>query len=64
MQFNCIGQKDSYYCSIELCFTEYMRIFVLEAITRAAEQAKKEDCHEVTLEHLEKILPQFLLDFA
>jgi hypothetical protein len=41
-----------------------MRIFVLEALTRSAEQAKKEDSSEVTLEHLEKILPQFLLDFA
>ncbi len=52
------------YWFIELCYPEYMRIYVLEAITRAAEQAKKEDCHEVTLDHLEKILPQFLLDFA
>ena len=41
-----------------------MRVFVLEALTRAAEQAKREDCPEVGLEHLEKILPQFLLDFA
>ena len=41
-----------------------MRIFVMEAMTRAAEQAKKEDSDEISLEHLEKILPQFLLDFA
>ena len=41
-----------------------MRIFMLEAMTRSAEQAKKEDAEEVSLEHLEKILPQFLLDFS
>ena len=37
---------------------------MLEVMTRSAEQAKKEDSNEVTLEHLEKILPQFLLDFS
>ena len=41
-----------------------MKVFVLEALSRAAEQAKKEDSREVSLEHMEKILPQFLLDFA
>lgn len=41
-----------------------MRVYVLEALTRAAEEAKRVDSPEVNLEHLEKILPQFLLDFA
>lgn len=43
--------------------SEATRIYVMEALTRCAEQAKKEDAQTVTLEHLEKILPQFLLDF-
>jgi len=50
---------------------ELLRIYTLELLTRAAEQAiREEDPHEassaaaeVTTEHLEKVLAQFLLDF-
>merc|ERR1711997_954925 len=44
-------------------FTELMRIHVAEAISRAGEQAIKEESSQITLEHIEKVLPQFLLDF-
>ncbi|KAH3863364.1 centromere protein X-like [Dreissena polymorpha] len=43
--------------------TEVITIFVQEAITRTAKQAKKDGEDEVTLEQFEKILPQLLLDF-
>jgi histone H3/H4 len=43
---------------------ETIKVFVAEALTRAAEQAKLEGAKEVKGEHLEKILPQFLLDFS
>jgi len=44
--------------------TEMLRIYVLEAAHRAASQAKSEGSQVVELEHLEKVLPQFLLDFV
>jgi len=44
--------------------TEMLKIYVLEAAHRAASQAKSEGSELVELEHLEKILPQFLLDFV
>eukprot|EP00094_Tigriopus_californicus_P011883 TCALIF_11478-PA protein Name:"Similar to STRA13 Centromere protein X (Pongo abelii)" AED:0.56 eAED:0.56 QI:0/-1/0/1/-1/1/1/0/114 len=43
--------------------SEVIKIYIVEALSRAGEQAKREDASEVTLEHFEKILPQFLLDF-
>ncbi|KAH9494864.1 hypothetical protein Btru_015861 [Bulinus truncatus] len=42
--------------------TEMFRIFVKEALSRAADQAKNEGDRGVTIDHLEKILPQLLLD--
>ena len=45
-------------------FREVVRVHSLELLNRCAEQAKKEGATNVTQEHLEKILPQFLLDFA
>ena len=47
----------------KVLFAELMRIYSLEVITRAGEQATKEGSSKITLEHLEKVLPQFLLDF-
>eukprot|EP00088_Acartia_fossae_P068207 TRINITY_DN8603_c0_g1_i1.p1 TRINITY_DN8603_c0_g1~~TRINITY_DN8603_c0_g1_i1.p1 ORF type:complete len:110 (+),score=24.38 TRINITY_DN8603_c0_g1_i1:328-657(+) len=47
-----------------LLTTELMRIYTLEAYQRAARQADSEGCDSVTAEHIEKILPQLLLDFA
>lgn len=44
-------------------FSEFMRIYSTEIIMRAGEQAIKEESSQVTLEQLEKVLPQFLLDF-
>ena len=43
---------------------EVILVFVTEALKRAAQQAKLEGKSEVKEEHLEKILPQFLLDFS
>ena len=45
-------------------FTEIIRVHSIELMNRCAEQAKKEGAEVVSNEHLEKILPQFLLDFA
>ena len=44
--------------------TEMLRLYVVEAASRASSQAKNEGCTVVELEHLEKILPQLLLDFV
>ena len=46
-----------------LLFAEVMRVYSIEIIARAGEQAIKEGMETVTQEHLEKILPHFLLDF-
>ena len=46
-----------------LLTTEMLRVYVLEAAHRAAYQAKSEGSDSVNLEHLEKVLPQLLLDF-
>ena len=43
---------------------EIIRVHALEILNRAAEQAKTEGSEEVSSEHFEKVLPQFLLDFA
>ena len=43
--------------------TEMMRLYVVEAASRASSQAKCEGSTVVELEHLEKILPQLLLGF-
>eukprot|EP00729_Bicosta_minor_P004159 gene4159-19166_t len=42
---------------------ELMRCFVLEAAHRAGVECKASGLPEVTPEHLEKVLPQLLLDF-
>ena len=49
--------------SSKIAFAELMRIYSVEIITRAGEQAIKEGMTKITQEHLEKVLPQFLLDF-
>ncbi|XP_031554179.1 centromere protein X-like [Actinia tenebrosa] len=43
--------------------SEMLRTFVAEAAARAGKQAKAESASTVQTEHLEKILPQLLLDF-
>lgn len=42
---------------------ELVRMFASEAATRAAQQAYREDCSVCEVEHVEKVLPQLLLDF-
>eukprot|EP00054_Salpingoeca_dolichothecata_P029728 m.235607 g.235607 ORF g.235607 m.235607 type:complete len:80 (-) comp26534_c2_seq11:173-412(-) len=42
---------------------EYVRLFVIEGGKRAISKAKAEQDSEVQAHHLEKILPQLLLDF-
>ncbi|KAI8334199.1 centromere protein X-like protein [Chlamydoabsidia padenii] len=44
---------------------EFFRLFTIEAIHRASEEAQRQTDtdNEVQLEHLEKILPQLMLDF-
>ncbi|XP_032064436.1 centromere protein X [Thamnophis elegans] len=46
-----------------LLMAEMLKIFVQEASARAARQAQTEDVMRVEVEHVEKILPQLLLDF-
>ncbi|XP_073540246.1 centromere protein X [Phyllobates terribilis] len=46
-----------------LLLSELLRVFVHEAAARAARQALAEDLPVVEIEHVEKILPQLLLDF-
>ncbi|XP_046553764.1 centromere protein X-like isoform X2 [Haliotis rubra] len=41
---------------------EVLRVFVAEAASRAASQAKKDASDEVTIDYFEKILPQLMLD--
>ena len=43
--------------------TKLMDMFIKEAIERATQQAEVESVDEVDIEHLEKILPQLMLDF-
>jgi len=43
--------------------TELLRLYTLEAAHRAAAQARAEGGAKVEVEHLEKVLPQFLIDF-
>ena len=43
--------------------SEILRIYSLEIISRAGDQATKEGSSKIGQEHLEKVLPQFLLDF-
>ncbi|XP_024025609.1 protein MHF2 homolog [Morus notabilis] len=42
---------------------EFLRIFVTEAVQRAAAIAEAEDVSKIEATHLERILPQLLLDF-
>ena len=58
------SEKTKYSNDALTMTTEMMRIYVLEAAHRAAAQAKSEGSEVVDLEHLEKVLPQFLLDFV
>ncbi|XP_075072892.1 centromere protein X [Mixophyes fleayi] len=46
-----------------LLVAELLKVFVHEAAGRAARQAQSEDVPVVHIEHVEKILPQLLLDF-
>ncbi|KAG9473591.1 hypothetical protein GDO78_004078 [Eleutherodactylus coqui] len=46
-----------------LLLAELLKVFVHEAAARAARQALTEDVSVVDIEHVEKILPQLLLDF-
>lgn len=44
--------------------TEYLGLFVKEIISRAERQAKTEGDSQVEGSHLEKVIPQILLDFS
>ncbi|XP_056405896.1 centromere protein X [Hyla sarda] len=46
-----------------LLLMELLKVFVHETAHRAARQAQSEDVSVVNIEHVEKILPQLLLDF-
>lgn len=48
--------------STEIC-AELLRVFAVEACTRASNQAVSEGSSLCDVEHVEKILPQLLLDF-
>lgn len=42
---------------------EYLRLFISEAVERASLVAEAEGCTTIEGSHLERILPQLLLDF-
>ncbi|XP_038598847.1 centromere protein X [Tachyglossus aculeatus] len=46
-----------------LLMAEFLKIFVREAAARGVRQAQAEDVSDVDVEHVEKVLPQLLLDF-
>uniref|UniRef100_A0A8C3SDQ8 Centromere protein X n=1 Tax=Chelydra serpentina TaxID=8475 RepID=A0A8C3SDQ8_CHESE len=46
-----------------LLMAEMLNVFVREASARGARQAQAEDLDRVDIEHVEKVLPQLLLDF-
>ncbi|XP_068007474.1 centromere protein X isoform X2 [Melanerpes formicivorus] len=46
----------------QLLMAELLKVFV-RAAARATRQAQAEDLAKVDIEHLEKVLPQLLLDF-
>jgi len=54
-----LSSKDS---SGMMC-AELMRLFVAEAAARAAQQTLNEDAAVCEVDHIEKVLPQLLLDF-
>ena len=58
------SEKTKYSNEALTMTTEMLRIYVLEAAHRAASQARSEGSQVVELEHLEKVLPQLLLDFV
>ena len=43
---------------------ELVELMVTEGANRTVQQAKEENSDTVTLQHLEKILPQFMLDLS
>ncbi|XP_075296788.1 centromere protein X [Opisthocomus hoazin] len=47
----------------QLLMAEMLNVFVREAAARAARQAQAEGLQKVDVEHVEKVLPQLLLDF-
>lgn len=63
LQTNFKDEKTKLSSDATKLTAELLKLFVQEAIHRAAKQAKNEPSNEVTLEHFEKILPQLLLDF-
>ena len=48
--------------SAQMC-AELMKVFIAETALRAAQQVSCEDASVCEVEHVEKILPQLLLDF-
>ncbi|XP_062976255.1 centromere protein X [Elgaria multicarinata webbii] len=46
-----------------LLVAELLKVFVREAAARGVRQAQTEDLTRVDVEHVEKVLPQLLLDF-
>ena len=63
-KLNFSNEKTKYTSDALVMTTEMLRIYIFEAAHRAAHQSKSEGNKTVELEHLEKIIPQFLLDFS
>jgi stress-induced morphogen len=59
-----VDEKTNFNKDGLLMTSEMLRLYVVEAASRASSQAKCEGSTVVELEHLEKILPQFLMDFV
>ena len=57
------GEKTKISSEALTAFTKLMELFIQEAIERSSQQADIESMEHVDIDHLEKILPQLLLDF-
>nr|XP_054763000.1 centromere protein X-like [Lytechinus pictus] len=63
IQKNCKEEKTKINKDALVLIVELARIFVTEGACRSAQQAKSESAMVVEPRHLEKVLPQLLLDF-
>ncbi|XP_044275860.1 centromere protein X isoform X2 [Varanus komodoensis] len=63
LQFHFKDDKTRVSGDAVLLVAEMLKVFVRETAARGARQAQTEDLTRVDVEHVEKVLPQVLLDF-
>lgn len=64
LQEHFSNQKTKLNAESSALVAEYLGLFVQETLNRAVQQAKTEGSSEVEGGHLEKVVPQILLDFS